>query len=132
MDTPQGAITRGPEYRLFDADAVGLAAFICSPLAGTILMAVNYGRLGKVGKGVVAVIFGLIATAVTIRIKWDWNTTLGTLCSGALGIWFFICTWQIAKEVQGKAVEEHSARGGQLGSKWTALFVGIATLAVLF
>jgi hypothetical protein len=115
-------------YRLFDADAVGLAAFICSPLAGAILMAVNYRRLGKAGKGVLAVILGLIATALTILIKWNWNTSLG---SGALAILFFICTWQIAKEVQGKAVEEHTARGGQLGSRWTAFFVGIATLAVL-
>jgi hypothetical protein len=57
-----------PEYRLFDADAVGLAAFIFGPLAGTILMAVNYGRLRKVGKGVLAVILGLIATALTILI----------------------------------------------------------------
>jgi hypothetical protein len=131
MGTPPGAITRGNEYRLFDADAVGLAAFICSPVAGTILMAVNYVRLGKTGKGVLAVIFGLIATALTILIKWNWNTTLGSLGSSALGILFFICTWQIAKKVQGKAVEEHTARGGQLGSRWTAFFVGIATLAAL-
>jgi hypothetical protein len=127
-----GAITRGRECRLFDADAVGLAAFICMPLAGTILMAVNYVRLGKTGKGVLAVIFGLIATALTILIKWNWNTALGSFCSSALGILFFICTWQIAIKVQSKAVEEHTSRGGQLGSRWTAFFVGIATLTVLF
>ena len=74
-------------------------------------------------------ILGLIATAVTILIKWNGNTTLG---SSALGILFFICTWQIAKKVQGKAVEEHTARGCQLGSKRTAFFIGIATLTVLF
>jgi hypothetical protein len=34
--------------------------------------------------------------------------------------------------VQGKAVEEHTSRGGQLGSRWAAFFVGIATLTVLF
>jgi hypothetical protein len=129
MGTPQWAITRRPEYRLFDADAVGLAAFNCSPLAGTILMAVNYGRLRKVGKDVLAVIFGLIATALTILIKWNGNTTLG---SSALGILFFICTWQIAKKAQGKAVEEHTARGSLLGSRRTAFFIGIATLTVLF
>jgi hypothetical protein len=132
MGTLPGAITRGRGYRLFDADAVGLAAFICSPAAGTILMAVNYVRLGKIGKGVLAVIFGLIATALTILIRWNWNSTLGSLGSGALGILFFICTWQIAKKVQGKAVEEHTSHGGQLGSRLTAFFVGIATLTVLF
>jgi hypothetical protein len=101
------------------------------PLAGTILMAVNYVRLGKTGKAVLAIIFGLIATALTILIKWNWSKPWGSLGSSALGILSFICTWQIAKKVQGKAVEEHTARGGQLGSKWAAFGVGIATLGGL-
>ena len=114
-------------YRLFDANAVGLAAFICSPLAGAILMAVNFGRLGKAGKGVLVVIVGLIATVLAVLVKWHWGTTLGSV----LGIVFFICTWQIAKKAQGKAVEVHIARGGQLSSRWTAFFVGIATATVV-
>jgi hypothetical protein len=131
MGTPPGVITRGREYRLFDADAVGLAAFICSPLAGTILMAVNYARLGKTGKGVVAVVLGLIATTLTILIKWNWSKPWGSLGSFVLVILFFFWTWDIAKKVQGKAVEEHAARGGQLGSKSAAFGVGIATLVGL-
>lgn len=131
MGTPPEATPRGPEYRLFNADAVGLAAFIASPVAGTILMAVNYVRLRKTGRGVLAVTLGMIATALPILIKWNWNTLLGRLGSFALLTLFIICTWQIAKKVQGKAVEEHTARGGQLGSRWTASWVGIATLAAL-
>src|ERR1700730_6966271 len=131
MGTPPGVITRGREYRLFDADAVGLAAFICSPLAGTILMAVNYVRLGKIGKGVVAVMLGLIATTVTILIKSNLSKPSGSLGSLVLVTLFLICTWQIAKNVQGKAVEEHTTRGGQLGSKSAAFGVGIATLVGL-
>jgi hypothetical protein len=128
MGTPPSAITRGREYRLFDANAVGLAAFICSPLAGTILMAVNYVRLGKIGKSVVAVMLGLIATTVTILIKSNLSKPWGSLVLVTL---FLICTWQIAKNVQGKAVEEHTARGGQLGSKSVAFGVGIGTLVGL-
>jgi hypothetical protein len=131
MGTPPEATPRGPVYRLFDGGAVGLAAFIASPVAGTILMAVNYVRLGKTGRGVLAVTLGKIATALPILIKWNWNTLLGRLGSFALLTLLIICTWQIAKEVQGKAVEEHTAVGGQLGSKETAFFVGIATLAAL-
>jgi hypothetical protein len=129
MTAPQsGVIT----YRLFDADAVGIAAFFCIPLGGTILMAVNFVRLGKTAKGVLAVILGLIATAITILIKWDWGKPWGSLVSLALGTTFLVCTWQIAKRVQGEAVQEHIARGGQLGSKTDAFLVGIATLAALF
>jgi hypothetical protein len=131
MGTPPEATPRGPEYRLFDGGAVGLAAFIASPVAGTILMAINYVRLGKTGRGVLAVTLGMIATALPILIKWNWNTLLGRLGSFALLTLFVICTWQIAKDVQGKAVEDHIARGGQLGSRSTAVFVGIGTLAAL-
>jgi hypothetical protein len=119
MGTPPEAITRGREYRLFDAGAVGLAALICTPLAGTILMAVNYRRLGRTGKGVVTVILGLIASTLTILIKWNWNKPWGSLGSLALGTLFLIGTWQTAKKVQGKAIEERIARGGQLGSRST-------------
>lgn len=131
MGTPQGPITSQHEYRLFDADAVGLAAFICSPLAGTILMAVNYVRLGKASKGVLAVALGLIATVVSILVKANWAKPWGSLGSLVLVTLFFLCAWQIAKKVQGKAVQEHVARGGQLGSRSAAFGVGIATLAGL-
>jgi hypothetical protein len=139
MDTSPEATPRGREYRLFDAGAVGTAAFICCPLAGAILIAVNYRRLGKTGKSVLAVILGLIATALGILIRWDWKTPPGSLDRleyDAVEILFLIgtwlCTWQIAKEAQGNAVEEHLARGGQLGSRGDAFLVGIATLVVLF
>ena len=136
-ESPPGTITRGPEYRLFDAGAVGLAALVCI-LAGTIVMAVNYVRLGKTGRGVLAVILGLIATTLQILIKLNWKTSSGSL--GRLEYDAFqillltclwICIWQIAKEVQGKAVKEHIAQGGQLGTRSAAFGIGIATLAGL-
>ena len=131
MATSQGIITRRPEYRLFAANAVALAAFIGSPRAGAILIAVNYVRMGKAIKGALSVILGLICTAFPILIKWNWHTLWGSLGSFALVIVFFFGTWQIAEEEQGQDVEQHIARGGQPGTKSTALFVGIATFAVL-
>lgn len=94
-------------------------------------MAVNYVRLGKTGKSVLAIILGLIATTITILVKWDLGKPWGSLGSLVLVTLFLICTWQIAKEAQGKAVQEHIARGGRLGSKTDAFLVGIATLAGL-
>jgi hypothetical protein len=132
MGTTQAAITPRGDYRLFNANAVALAAFICSPLGGAILIAVNYGRLGKAGKGALAILFGSMATALPILIQWNWKTPAGSLVSLALGFLFFLCTWQIAHEIHGEAIEEHIARGGKLGTKSTALFVGIASLAAVF
>lgn len=79
MGTSPEATPSGPEYRLFDPTAVGIAAFICCPLAGAILIAINYGRLGKAGRGVLAVILGLIATALNMLIKSNWKTSPGSL-----------------------------------------------------
>lgn len=138
MGTLSDVTPHRPEYRLYDSGAVGLAAFICCPLAGAILIAVNYVRLGKTGKSVVAVTAGLIATAANILIKLNWNTPPGSLARlefdafeilYLIGMWF--CTWQVAKEEQGEAIAEHIAHGGQLDSRFTAGCVGFATAAAL-
>lgn len=129
MGTAEAAITHRPEYQLFDSRAVGLVAFICGPLPGAVLIAVNYVRLGKDGKGVLAFIVGLTATALIILTRWDWQSSVAPLGSDALAILFIICTWLFAKKIQGKVVEEHVARGGKLGATSTAFFIGIATMA---
>ncbi len=139
METPPIATPREPNYRLFDSGAVGTAAFFCCPLAGAILIAINYFRLGKAGRGVFALTLGLIATTLNILIRWHWNTTAGSLDRLKFDAFEFLflgvawlCTWQVAKEEQGEIIKEHLARGGQLVSRWTAVWVGLATLAVLF
>jgi len=43
----------------------------------------------------------------------------------------WVCVWWGAKDTQGKAVKEHVARGGQLGTQAAAFGIGLATLADL-
>ena len=51
-----------PAYRLYDVGAVALAAFLGSPLAGTVLIASNYRKLGQGGSGFLALLlFGAAA-----------------------------------------------------------------------
>ncbi len=45
---------------------------------------------------------------------------------------FIICTWQIAKQEQGKSIEEHIAKEGQLGSQAVGFGIGTATAAIIF
>jgi hypothetical protein len=115
-----------PSYLLFEPAAVGLATFFGSPIAGTILMAMNYSRLGKAGKGWLAVSLGVLGTAVLIAI--GWNKPVG---SGSLGVVLFIAVWQLARVLQGNDVNAHQARGGRLVSRWAAFGIGIATLVVV-
>lgn len=95
-------------------------------------MAFNYVRLGKAGKGVLAVILGMISTALTILVRQSLDTPFGWLVSFALLASFIICTWQIAKQEQGKSIEEHIAKEGQLGSQAVGFGIGTATAAIIF
>lgn len=109
----------------------GTCDFFCGPLAGAVLIGLNYARLGKDAKGVLAFILGLAATTAIILTRWDWHSPLGPLGSDALAILCIICTWQFAKQMQGKSVAEHVALGGKLGATSTAFFIGVATLVCL-
>ncbi|WP_263358027.1 hypothetical protein [Acidicapsa ligni] len=137
MDTSSERVPHRPEYRLFDSAAVGTATFICPP-AGAILLAINYVRLGKAGRGVLAVVLGLIVVALNILVKLIWKTSSGSLERLEydafellfLGFTWYL-TWKIAKEDQGYAISQHAARGGRLGFAGTGFGVGIATLAIL-
>ena len=57
-----------PAYTLFDSTAVGLATFFGTPVAGTILMAINYRRLGKAGQAVAAVVIGAVVTGLALLL----------------------------------------------------------------
>jgi hypothetical protein len=111
---------RSPNYPLFDANAVGLATFFGSPVVGSGLMAWNYRQMGETGKAVLTVLV-VLAT---------WNVKPGA--TGVLGLVLFIAMQQIAKLLQGRAVSAHVQEGGALGSKWTAFWLGIAFLVLVF
>jgi len=116
-----------PSYRLFDSGAVLVAATFGGPLAGSLLMAVNYKRLDRSGQGVLVVFLGAILTAVLVAIGWNM-----TQVSSGLAVLALIATWRLAKAVQGRDVAAHVARGGQLGSKGAAFGIGVLTLAGVF
>jgi hypothetical protein len=119
---------RTPNYPLFDSNAVGLATFFGSPVMGGSLMAWNYRRLGQTGKAVLT--FSLAVAVTTLVILATWNLNRGA--TGVLGLVLFIAMQSLAKALQGKAVAHHVQEGGALGSKWTAFWLGIAFLVVLF
>ena len=113
-----------PAYRLYDVGAVFLAAFLGGPLAGTILIAGNYRKLGQGGNGILALILGAAASAGLILLG------LKTTQSPAIAsIVLSVCTGLAARELQGNAIKTHIAWGGQLFSKWRA--VGVAIVATL-
>jgi hypothetical protein len=113
-----------PAYRLYDVGAVALAAFLGSPLAGTVLIASNYRKLGQAGNGVLALLLGAAASVGEIYIG-----LTSTKSPAIATLVLFAVTWFAAKELQGHAIQTHVAWGGKLFSYWRA--VGVATLTSL-
>jgi hypothetical protein len=111
---------------LYDVGAVFLAAFLGSPLAGAVLIASNYRKLGQGGNGILALIVGAAASAGLILMSLK-----STQSPAIASIVLFVCTGLAARELQGNAIKTHVAWGGQLFSKWRAVGVAIVTSLVL-
>lgn len=119
-----------PGYRLFDTTSMGIAAFFGSPVAGTALMAINYRRLGRPRQAVLTFAAGITGTAAAVSISEFLGSPsyMGTV--GAVTL--FTITYQIAKTLQGPAIERHIQQGGKLSSRWAALGLSILVSAALF
>ena len=116
-----------PAYTLFDSSSVGLAAFLGSPLAGAILMAVNYRRLGMGSQAVVAVPAGLAVTALGGLLA---NLVPNALATG-IGVGIILAMKSVAQSLQGADVTRHVSQGGKLASRWVASGIGLVSLAVI-
>lgn len=116
-----------PSYTLFDASSVTIATLLGAPVAGAILMAVNYRRLGKEVNAAVAFLIGL---AVTILAMIGGNLIPA---SGlyAIPIVLLVVMRSIAQNLQGPAVQQHVTSGGKLGSRWIAVGIGVGALTVI-
>lgn len=120
--SPQGT---PPAYSLFDYRAVGLATFLGTPLAGSILMALNYRRLGEKAAAGTMVAGGIVLTGLSILLGY----ALPSGASATVGIAVLMGVVYGAKALQGAQVEEHTRRGGKLASRWIAFGTGLAVLA---
>jgi hypothetical protein len=116
-----------PAYTLFDSQSVTIATLLGAPIAGTILMAVNYRRLGKEVNAAVAFLAGLAVTILAIVS----GNLIPTDALYALPVILLVAMRGIAQALQGSAVQQHVSQGGKLGSRWIAFGLGIGSLAVI-
>jgi hypothetical protein len=126
--TPAAAALPPPPYLLYDYRAVGLASFLGTPLGGSVLLAMNYRRLGNRAAvaGVLAV--GIIVTGILLLLGFSGIANTGVQ---AIGLLAFIGMMQGAKAIQGFDVQEHIRLGGRLASKGSAAITGLLCLAVV-
>ncbi len=111
----------GQPYKLYSAGHVAWATFLGSPIAGCLLMAFNYWRLGKARLGQLIIACGVVATCCLLAVGFVLPERFPDSIFAAA---FTFGMYGIAKSLQGEAVERHLESGGQTASAWRATGVG--------
>ena len=121
-DLPPG-VTVVPTYRLYSPGQVGLATFFGSPLAGGILLARNFYRLGERGRAWLPLVVAFLGTLglFAIGASTEAPRFLGLVPLGLM-IWY-------AEAQQGARFKQHLERGGRRASHWHAIGIALATAA---
>ena len=116
-----------PAYTLFDSASVALATLFGSPIAGAILLAVNYRRLGNEINAAVAFLAGLAVTIIAIVS----GNFIPSTFTGGLAIVLVVAMRSAAQALQGPAVQQHTSQGGRLASRWAAFGIGVGVLVAI-
>ncbi len=122
--------TARPAYSLYSVRSVTLGAVLGSLLAGGIVMAINYKRLGQGAAAIHAVLWSAVATAAIIAVG-IMVPDEAHIPNAAFFVPQIIGMYYVAKSLQGSAVEAHRREGGSLASSWGAAGIGILTAVVL-
>lgn len=118
-----------PPYKLFSVGAVTLASFLGSPLAGAVLMAINYRRLDKKGAARASVVWGVVGTAALVGLGFILSARIPTPVVAVVPV---VVMNSIAKYLQGEDLQRHERRRGQMVSLWAAAGIGAASLVLIF
>jgi hypothetical protein len=112
---------------LYTPNQIALATFLGSPLAGTVLFAMNERRLGRDSAVLPVVLLGALGTALLFGVSAVLPESMPTM---PLGIASVFGIRAIAQARQHAVIAEHLAAGRRKGSGWIALGVGLAGMVV--
>lgn len=114
---------------LYPPGHVALAAFVGTSIAGFLLLALNYRRLGYSAAASIALIIGLIASLLLIVFK---LTLLAHVSNFSITLVHTLLMYFTARVLQGRQYSRGIDDGAIEGSGWIALGIGFLSLAALF
>jgi|SRR6516165_5607473 hypothetical protein len=120
--------TGSPPYKLYSAKAITLATFLGAPIAGCILLAHNFRKLGDTRAATAAVIWGIVITAVIMIVCFFLPEKFPNSVIPAV---YTVSMYQFVKHRQAEALSEHVKHGGSLASAWAAAGIGLVWLCLL-
>lgn len=116
-----------PAYGLYTVKGVTWATFFGSPLAGGIVMAINYGRLGLHDAQRKAIVWSVLGTLVLCGILLLIPEDL-PIPNSVFYLPQIALMYGIAHSLQGPVIDLHRKRGGVLVSVWRAIGIGCICL----
>jgi tetratricopeptide (TPR) repeat protein len=115
-----------PAYELHSPGDVAWATFWGGPLAGALVLAINYVRLGRRRAAAWAAVGGLLATGTLVAVR-----TALPITACVPGLVALLAMWQTARALQGNAYERHLELGGRKASGWWAFGLGLLSAALV-
>jgi hypothetical protein len=116
--------------KLHTENHVALAAFLGSPLAGSIVLAINFARLGRQAAALGSLLLGTLATVVLFGLAFA--VPLPNGAGVLLGLGYAMLMRLIAKRLQGEELAAHVKAGGAIASAWSAVGISIIAFVALF
>ena len=118
-----------PPFKLFKSWQITLATFLGSPLAGGIIMALNFNRLGRQSAAVQAIVLSLLATiAIIIAALLLPDLPIPDMVYVAPQV---VVMYVLSQKLFAADFSEHERRRGQWSSGWAAAGIGILTAVVI-
>jgi hypothetical protein len=121
-DAPGGVPLAVP---LFSPGDVFLAAFLGTPVAGGVVLAINELRMARKARAITVLAAGVVTTALLVTLTFvtsesftTWPIALGGVVGVAL----------VARSTQGPQVRRHLAVGGKKANGWLAVGIGLLSL----
>jgi hypothetical protein len=118
-----------PEYALYDAGSVRVAAIFGGPLAGTSVMAINYNRHGERGKAFAALAWGIALTGLSVVP--GYFITIPSGAQTGIAVAMAMAIGGYAQSSQGGMIEKHRELGGRIASRWAAFGIGLIFLGLV-
>lgn len=115
--------------KLYSPGHIAWATFLGAPIAGCVLLALNYRRFGKSTSANLALVTGFIGTGLLLVIAFFLPDNFP---NSILPAAYTFGMYQCVKSLQGKAYEHHVANGGIKASAWAATGIGILSLLCIF
>ena len=125
---PIDASQLSSSIHLYSSGHVAWASFLGSPVAGGILMGINYFRLRKPAAGYISLIVGLILAVGFMVLAFYLPDGFP---NSVLPIVSTLGMYQAAKLSQGEQYNEHLAYGGAKGSAWVATGIGLLCMIIV-